>query len=193
MRGNGPLVVALATAVLSSMAVEPAISHDLALTTWGTVTAAIADPRSLKASPFPMNVEDRFQQRVESGGTNDQTPCSGTRWVYDYAHHIAAGGGGGPEMLLYAGSPPIKVPSRDLSHVSTVRGVRLGSTPEQVVKALNVPLTDITRTSTHREFIYLSKPVYFAGDHYHHEFIDAAMIVFHDGRAISIWFIHGEN
>lgn len=46
--------------------------------------------------------------------------------------------------------------------------------------------------SPHQEYIYLSKPV-FAGDRYHHEFTDAAMVVFGDGRAISIWFIHDEN
>lgn len=182
------VLIVLSICVISLAASGRAYSHDAPLTTWGTAAAASADPRSLKAAPFRMSVEDRFPRRLESGGTNDGTPCSGTTWVYDYVHHIAAGGGGGPEMLLYVGSPPTKLPSRDLSRVSTVRGIRLGSTPEQVATALKIPITDVTRTSAHREYVYLRRP-----DPLHRDLVDLAMIVFHDSRAVSVWFIHDEN
>src|SRR4029077_4761456 len=107
---------------------------------------AVAGPRSLSASPFPMNVEDRFKKTLAINGTKDRGPCSGSTWVYDYVHHIAAAESGGPEMIFYVDNPPVMVPNRDLSRVSTARGIRLGDSPEHVVNALKVPLADITRT-----------------------------------------------
>lgn len=120
-----------------------------------------------------------------------ETACSGSRWVYDYAHHIAAGFDGGPEMILYMSKPPVKLPSRDLSHVSTARGVRLGDTPKEVVAALKVPLSYVTQSSDHRQFLDLAKPVLHAGDT--HVFYDLATVVFEGGRVVSIWLAHNEN
>jgi len=183
---------AIAAAAVA-LTVEPAMSHDDPLTAWGAAVTAIADPRMLKASPFPMNVEDHFSKRLAPGGTKDQGPCSGSTWVYDYVHHIAAAESGGPEMILYAGNPPVKVPNRDLSHVVTARGIRLGDTPAKVVKALQFPLSAVTRTSNDRGYLYLSKPVYLSDDVSHYKYFDIAMILFRDGRVVSIWFVHDEN
>ena len=174
---------------IASLTGSAAMAHGDPLTAWAEAAQSIALPGHVK--PSPMEIEDHFPVALAARGTMAETPCSGSRWVYDYAHHIAAGYDGGPEMLLYIGEPPVKLPSRDLSHVSSVRGIQLGDTPEHVTKALNVPLADVTRSSKHRRFLYLKKAVYFRGDT--HEYADLAMIVFLDGRVTSIWYAHDEN
>ncbi|HEY7982503.1 MAG TPA: hypothetical protein VID19_13605 [Candidatus Eremiobacteraceae bacterium] len=138
-----------------------------------------------------MRIEDRFPIRLAAGGVKAETACSGSIWVYDYAHHIAAAQDGGPEALLYLGDPPEKLPARDLSHVITARGVHLGEVPLQVATALRVPLSDVVRTSAHRQFLYLEKAAHIKGQS--HEFADIAMIVFYDGRVVSIWLAHNES
>jgi hypothetical protein len=142
------------------------------------------------AKPFMMGIEDRFPRRLAAGGVKAETACSGSRWVYDYVHHIAAVEDGGPEALLYLGDPPERLPARDLSRVVTARGVRLGESPLQVTTALSVSRSDVVRTSTHRQFLYLEKTVYIKGQT--HDFADIARIIFSDGRAVSIWLAHNE-
>jgi hypothetical protein len=166
----------------------PALAHG-AFEQWAE-TAQMRAGRADENS-FPMGVEDRFPVRLAFDGTKAATACSGSRWVYDYVHHIAAGYDGGPQTILYIGDPPIKLPSRDLSHVATVRGVRLGETPEEVAAALHVSVSDIERSSSTRQFISLQKPVRFPGDT--HVYYDLASIVFDNGRAVSIWLAHDEN
>ncbi len=128
---------------------------------------------------------------VALGGLRAETACSGSRWVYDYKHHIVAGEDGGPRMILYAPAPPAKLPSRDLTNVRTVRGLHLGSTPQQVTAAFGVPLADVVQMSHHRQYLYLEKGVYLRHDL--HEYADIAIIIFEDGRAVSIWFAYDED
>jgi hypothetical protein len=179
---------ALAALVFIALAITPAKAHD-EFTSWAETAQKKAYFGGDKS--WPMAIEDRFTVRLAAGGTKAETACSGSRWVYDYVHHIAAGYDGGPQMILYVGKPPIKLPSRDLSHVSTIRGIHLGESPEHVAAALKVPLSDVARASKHRQFLYLSKPVHLPGDT--HIFYDLSMIVFDDGRAVSIWLAHNEN
>jgi hypothetical protein len=94
-------------------------------------------------------------------------------------------------MLLYFGAPPVKVPSRDLSHVSTLLGVHLGDTPDHVSHVLHVPLSDVIRSSSHRQFLFLRKGERLYPDD--HIYYDLTMVVFNGGHAVSIWFVHDEN
>ncbi len=178
----------LALSLVIVLTAMPALAHG-AFEQWAE-TAQIRAGRA-NENARPMGIEDRFLVRLAIDGPKAETDCSGSEWVYDYVHHIAAGYDGGPQMILYIGDPPIRLPSRDLSHVATVRGVRLGETPEQVTAALHVPVSDIERTSSHRQFIALQKPVRHPGDS--HIYYDFAMIVFNDGRAVSIWLAHNED
>jgi hypothetical protein len=56
--------------------------------------------------------------------------------VYDYAHHVAFYDQGccswHDSVAAYAPPPPKRVVNRDLTQLHTVRGVRLGMSPEQV-------------------------------------------------------------
>ena len=94
-------------------------------------------------------------------------------------------------MILYAPVPPVKLPSRDLSNVRTIHGLHLGSTAQQVAAAFGVPQADVVQASPHRQYLYLEKGVYFRHDP--HEYFDIAIVMFEDGRAVSIWFAHDEN
>jgi hypothetical protein len=171
--------------VLTAM---PALAHG-AFEQWAETAEATAGRAD--DSSFPMDIEDRFPNRLALGGLKAETACSGSIWVYDYVHHIAAGYDGGPQMILLIGDPPIKLPSRDLSHIVTIRGVHLGQTPQEVAAALHVSVSDIGRTSSQRQFIALQKPVRHPGDI--HTYYDLANIVFNNGRAVSIWLAHNED
>jgi len=173
---------------VAALVLGPAKAHD-ELAAWAQSAQEIAGPSDRQRQP--MVIEDHFTERLAFNGMKADTACSGSRWIYDYAHHIAAGFDGGPEMILYIGTPPVKLPSRDLSHVSTVRGLRLGDTPKQVVAALKVPLSDITRPTDRRQFLNLAKSVVHAGDT--HGYFDFSTIVFHDGHVVSIWLAHNED
>ena len=166
----------------------PALAHG-ALENWAGSAQSIALPA--REISFSMTVEDRFRVRLALEGAKAETACSGSRWVYDYVHHIAAGYDGGPQMIVSIGDPPMRLPARDLSHVITIRGVHLGQTPGEVAAALLVPISDIERTSRHRQYLYLQKPVHHPGDN--HTFYDLDDVVFYDGRVMSIWLAHDED
>ena len=186
---RGALSCVLGLGIATALAITPAKAHD-EFTSWADAAQKRAYFGDITSSR-PMAIEDRFTVRLATGGTKAETACSGSTWVYDYVHHIAAGYDGGPEMVLYMGKPPIKLPSRDLSYVSTVRGIHLGESPEHVAAALRVPLSDVTRASKHRQILYLSKPVHIPGDS--HVYYDLSTIVFENGRVVSIWLAHNEN
>lgn len=175
-------------AVFIALTPRPAIAHG-SFEQWAESALAMAG-RADEAS-FPMRIEDRFPARLALGGIKAETACSGSIWVYDYVHHIAAGYDGSPEMILFIGDPPIKLPSRDLSHIVSNRGVHLGQTPEEVAFELHVPKSDVVRRSRQQQTLSLQKPVRFPGDN--HTFYDLANIVFNNGRAVSIWLAHDEN
>ena len=187
------ILLSAVVAMLTIAPQVPALSHDDPYVPWANATYASAisvlDVRGVK--PHLMKAEDRFAVDVAFGGLRAETACSGSRWVYDYKHHIAAGESGGPRMILYAPAPPVKLPSRDLSNVKTIHGLHLGSTPLQVTAALGVPPADVVQASPHSQYLYLEKDVHLGHDP--HEFADIAIVMFEDGRAVSIWFAHDEN
>ena len=164
LASNRLFLSAIAAAGLSILSIGPSAAHNDPLTIWGNAIVAATDPRVLKTKPYPMNVEDHFRHRLAPGGTRDQEPCSGSTWVYDYVHHIAAGDNGGPETLVSSSAPPVKVPSRDLSHITTELGIYLGDTPQHVASVLHVPARYITRSSARRQFLYLAKDEHFRND-----------------------------
>jgi hypothetical protein len=120
-----------------------------------------APPKAVHFGEFnevPTSVVDEFKpgptgkRRGEWGlgahGTFLETAEAGSTWVYDYAHHIAADsdyGGFEASMIFYAPiPPPSKITSRDLSAVSSVRGLKLGMSPQQAAHDLAVPITSVS-------------------------------------------------
>jgi len=93
------------------------------------VDSAIPNGTAIKST-----VADRFAHPPAAGGEGESTAGSGSTWVYDRAHGIAAwlenGDLTGSE-ILYVSSPPGSLPSRDLSHVVSVRGLHLGMPPRK--------------------------------------------------------------
>jgi len=155
------LTVLVAMLIIAPQIPAPALSHDSPYVLWANATEATADTfvgtRGVK--PHLMQAEDRFTSDVARGGLKAETACSGSRWVYDYKHHIAAGDDGGPRMILYAPAPPVKLPSRDLSNMKTIHGLHLGSSPQQVTAALGVPPADVVQASPHSQYLYLEKGI----------------------------------
>jgi hypothetical protein len=100
------------------------------------VDSAIPNGTAIKST-----VADRFAHPPAAGGEGESTAGSGSTWVYDRAHGIAAwlenGDLTGSE-ILYVSSPPGSLPSRDLSHVVSVRGLHLGMTPAEAAKIMGV-------------------------------------------------------
>ncbi len=192
-RASVSLGAVMAMLIVAPQLAAPAASHDDPYVLWANATEASADSfvGSRGVKPHLMQGEDRFTIDVASGGLKAETPCSGSRWVYDYKHHIAAGDDGGPTMVVYAPAPPVTLPSRNLIDVRTIRGLHLGSTPQQVTTAFGVPSADVVQMSPHRQYLYLEKGVRLGHDP--HEYADIAIVTFRDGRAVSIWFAHDED
>jgi hypothetical protein len=101
------------------------------------VNGAIPNGTAVKST-----VADRFAQPPAAGGQGESTAGSGSTWVYDRAHGIAAwlenGDLTGSEILYVNSPPPGPLPSRDLSKVVSVRGLHLGMTPAEASKTLGV-------------------------------------------------------
>lgn len=182
--------IACAALLASSTA---AFSHDNPLVVWANATheRALGPTVADKVRPFLMAREDRFTSNPARAMPRIATPCSGSRWVYDYKNHIAFGDDGGDMMLLYAADPPTRISHQDLTGVTTKYGLRLGDTPDQVTRALRVPTSDVVRFSTNEQFLYLQKDVWLHNDP--GEYYDIATVIFNDGRAVAIYFAHDEN
>jgi hypothetical protein len=90
----------------------------------------------------------RGQWGLGAHGTFLETAEAGSTWVYDYAHHIAADsdyGGFEASMIFYAPvPPPSNITSRDLSAVTSVRGLKLGMSPQQAAHDLAVAITSVS-------------------------------------------------
>jgi len=151
-------------------------------------------------SEVPTSVVDEFKpgpagrRRGEWGlgahGTSLGTPEAGSSWVYDYAHHIAAEsdyGGFQASIIFYAAPPPSKITSRDLSAVTSARGLKLGMSPQQAARDLAVPITSVSpvkiggKVVPHYSALSVNKPCpkpQMCGQ--------GAIVFFEDNRAIAI-------
>jgi hypothetical protein len=113
------------------------------------------------------------------------TAGSGSFWVYDPVHHIAAASEQGDvdgDRIMYSAPPPGTLPRRNLAGIVSVHGLRLGLTTGSVLRILRVPSSAIRRISPHESVIYARAGRKCGRLECSHDHI----IVFTDGRASSI-------
>jgi hypothetical protein len=179
-----------------------AVADDLdALATW----ADHITPPSWQAGSLytaPTSVEDHFgrvpyelwKKRGQNGlgypGLALPTAGAGSSWVFDSAHHIAAGtgyndDGGWDDQISYAAAPPSKIAARDLSGVVSAHGLRLGMTPPQATSVFEVSTSAVRSLGAHYSALSVIKKCPVAkrcseiSAYY-------AVVVFRDGRATYI-------
>jgi hypothetical protein len=162
---------------------HPADSHDDALATWAT--AALEYAEDYRVKPIATTIDDHFDHYLIAGGQVAETACSGTSWVYDHRHHIAAGrdrGTGPIQMLLYAKDPPTTMPDRDLSSVKSDLGLHLGMAASEVARLYRVSSHAIVQLPSHRRVLYLDKLVKCGDQACGHDIV----VVFENARVVSI-------
>lgn len=150
----------------------------------------------------PTSVEDHFgrltyeawKKRGQNGlgypGLELPTAGVGSSWVYDPAHHIAAGtgysdDGGWDDQISNAASPPSKIPARNLSGVVSARGLKLGVTPRQAAAAFAVPVSAIRSIDAHDSGLSVLKKCPLP-QHCTQFSNFYAVVIFRDGRATYI-------
>jgi hypothetical protein len=122
-------------------------------------------------------------------GTYLPTAGSGSTWVYDSVHHIAADSFGGDETgdtILYATPPPSKLAQRDLSGVVSAHGLRLGMTANQAALDLGVAAVAVQRIDNHHSELDVMKNIkcYYEGQHT--LCAEQSTVFFLDSRAVYI-------
>ncbi len=194
-------VFAIALAIGVACASVAAADDLDALTTWAEHTTAQPWQAGLLYT-VPTSVEDHFGRvPYEAWGKRGQnglgypglalpTAGVGSSWVYDSAHHIAAGtgyndDGGWDDQISYTASPPSKIPARDLSGIVSARGLRLGMTPRLAASVFNVAVTAVRSLDAHYSALSVLKkcPVPKNCKAFSAYF---AVVVFRDGRAAYI-------
>jgi hypothetical protein len=185
----GGLLIALPTVALSSDSV-----FDLQLARWGN--RALVSIEGPNRQPVTTTVDDHFgptpydrpyvsRNAIAAGGIRLRTAGSGTLWVYDPVHHIAAASSRGDltgDALFYTARPPTAFPRRDLSRTVSTRGLRLGMSIARAATILGVSPDSVKRTSPERSVLYVRKPrkcgtYACAAD---------STLIFENGRAIAI-------
>lgn len=181
-------LIACASAVLAS-SVQPLVS-------W----AEHAAPQAVNAvsTAAPTKVDDHFgalsyaqwkgprdREGLAAHGIDLPTADAGSTWVFDPVHRIAAETAAGDQTgdnIMYAAPPPSAIPARDLSHVISAHGLKLGMSPAQAAHDLDVSMTALQRVDAHYSFVSTNDLTQHNGvpvGHY-------AIIVFHDGHAVYI-------
>jgi hypothetical protein len=147
---------ALAVALVLLLLGAVAMAHGDPLSDWAEHTDIVMP---LHQKPYPTAVVDGFVPDLVAGGVRAATPCSGTVWVYDYAHGIAGSrhhddttGG----TLEYRAKPPVAVPSRDLLVVHSQLGLHLGIALADAAKILKVPISAAFSTPNGGSVLYVN-------------------------------------
>ena len=183
-------IVFVAAAALVLFAPNEARAQN-SLLAWASAIVSQAIPN---ANPVPSNVADRFSRAPAAGGRTLDTPGSGSAWVYDRIHRIAAwsetGDLTGAEILFVDSPPPGILPQRDLSRVDSVHGLRLNETAADVARILGVPPSRTRATSAHRSVLFVAKRPIPCGPGREPPCESDAVVKFKDGRAISIGLWH---
>jgi hypothetical protein len=181
--------------VLLAFGFPPTVTaqHDRLLA-WADARIAVSDgPREASVST---TVSDYFGKSpyatrrtpgngLAAGGRRAPTAASGSFWVYDPVHGIAAGSEYGDvhgDRIMYAPAPPVAVPRRDLSGVVSPLGLHLGSTSTEAARILRVSLSAVKRIGPHRSTLYARADRRCGKDQCAHD----AIIIFADDRATSI-------
>ncbi|HYZ17242.1 MAG TPA: hypothetical protein VE591_12605 [Candidatus Acidoferrum sp.] len=182
-----PAASALSPRIASAQSLDPSLS-------WANALIAQTDPGRIKPNqtrvsdhfgPEPYTSRRWWDHALAANGRRLLTAGSGSFWVYDRAHGIAASSEGGDaqgDRILYADPPPQALPARDLSRMVSVRGLRLGISSSLAARYLGVPPTAVRRISPHRSILYARtnrrcNPYLCAHD---------ATIFFRDDRAVAI-------
>src|SRR5271166_3611464 len=130
------------------------------LVAWAGAIVDKAIPIDVK--PFKTTVTDHFVRSPAAGGLGLPTAGSGSKWVYDGKHRIAAwsehGDLTGDMILTVDTPPPAGLPSRDLSKIATARGLHLGLTPAQVTALYHVSSSAVHRLSAHSSVVIVEWP-----------------------------------
>lgn len=110
--------------------------------------------------PVPYSSLNRWRFALANGGPKIETAGSGSFWVFDPVHHIAAvseGGDARGDAIFYSPKPPFRLPARDLSKVASMRGLRLGISPSRAAEILRVSSGAVKRTSADESVLYARK------------------------------------
>lgn len=117
------------------------------------------------------------------------TAGSGSIWVYDPVHHIAATSFGGDvsgDKIFYSAPPPSKIPAVDLSKTVSAHGLHLGVTPSQAERDLGASPGALIRIDDHTSQLSVVKvfTCHFEGQT--GDCWDFADVLFRDGKATYI-------
>lgn len=174
-------VIAVA-AVLSTP--TPASSHDDALALWGGIIIEFAESEEI-GKPISTDIDDHFPPDSLHGATIAETPCSGTWWVYDARHGIAAGADRGVpyiQDILYDGPPPTRLSSPDLSSIRSEHGLHLGMSVAQAAAVFHLRSPKLETLPGGLTVLSLEHDVACGSYKCAHDKI----IIFDAGRAVSI-------
>lgn len=151
----------------------------------GPVTDRVRTSIGDHFGPMPYTNIHSWRHALAHNGRLIETAGDGSYWVYDPVHHIAASSQSGDltgDLILYSQRPPARVPTRDLSHIVSSRGLRLGITPALAARALGVPQSAVKRVSARESILYVRKNRMCGPSPCAHD----ATVIFRNNRAISI-------
>lgn len=117
--------------------------------------------------------------------TRNEGAASGSSWLYDSVHGIAAGPEYGDvhgDRIMYAPAPPVAISERDLSGVVSRFGLHLGSTSTEAIRILRVSPSAVKRIGPHRSILYARADRRCGKDYCAHD----AFVIFTNDRATSI-------
>ncbi len=117
------------------------------------------------------------------------TAGSGSIWVYDPVHHIAASSFGGDlsgDNIFYSTPPPSKIPAMDLSRTVSAHGLRLGITPGQAERDLGVSPGALIRIDDHTSQLSVVKVITCHFEGQTGDCWESADVLFRDGKATYI-------
>jgi hypothetical protein len=147
--------------------------------------------RATKVSdpPVTTRVSDYFgtspNAEIAVGGRRLLTAGKGSLWVYDPVHHIVAVSEYGDvngNSVIYSEKPPANLPARNLSHVLSAHGLRLGMPAVAVAAILGVRPGVVRQTSATGSYLYARKPRMCGTRKCAHD----AIVIFEHDRAVAI-------
>jgi len=122
-------------------------------------------------------------------GIDLPTAGSGSIWVYDPVHHIAASSFGGDvsgDNIFYSPPPPSKIPAIDLSKTVSAHGLRLGITPSQAERDLGVSPGALNRIDDRTSQLSVAKIITCHFEGQTGDCWESADVLFRDGKATYI-------
>lgn len=202
------LAVPLAALAIIAPCIAPALGDNVdSLVSWAEKTTPMSWQRGSLHTTSTAVVDhfghvpyELWMKRGQNGlgypGKDLPTAGVGSSWVYDPDHHIAGGtqyndDGGWDDLLTYVSAPPSKLPSRDLSNVTSARGLHLGMTVQDAVHDLGVSEAAVQRIDGHHTAVSVWRSCgskHLCGAQAAKAGISGyfAMVVFRDGRAVYI-------